>query len=204
MENRSNRMFDNMMQAARANLQGMCPEEIARKTNAVFDTEMQVFRMNTLGTALEISYPDYVIQPELSGWHQLLVLHYLYQAEGMPLIGQQLPLSRLRDGMIRGGGFDLRFEQEIAALMQEIHEEEFICRCQRMGGKLIEGNADIEILFSFFPNYPVYIKIWLADEEFPASGRMLLDASADHYLSIEDAVTVGEVLLEKIKNYGSV
>ena len=54
--------------------------------------------------------------------------------------------------------------------------------------------------FPFLPNFPVTLKVWFADEEFDASARMLLDASADHYLTIEDAVTVGEILLEKLLN----
>ncbi len=41
-------------------------------------------------------------------------------------------------------------------------------------------------------------EIVVADEEFPASGKLLLDASADHYLMIEDAVTAGQILIEKL------
>ena len=202
MENGS--AFERMMKTAREWLAGKAPEDIARLGGIRFDAERSVFELTSFGRDMEISYPDYVFSEGVDEWHQMSILHYLNLADGTPPSGEWISLSQMNSGMIRGGGFDLRFEQEIAALMQEIHEEVFIYRCQRMGGKLIEGNADIEILFSFFPSYPVYIKIWLADEEFPASGRMLLDASADHYLSIEDAVTVGEVLLEKIKNYGSV
>ena len=32
----------------------------------------------------------------------------------------------------------------------------------------------------------------------PASGRLLVDRSADHYLTIEDAVTVAEILIKQI------
>ena len=39
---------------------------------------------------------------------------------------------------------------------------------------------------------------WLADEEFPASGKLLLDTSADHYLMIEDAVSVGQIIMEAL------
>ena len=42
------------------------------------------------------------------------------------------------------------------------------------------------------------LKIWFADEEFPASGKLFLQDHADHYLSVEDAVTVGEILLQKL------
>lgn len=43
------------------------------------------------------------------------------------------------------------------------------------------------------------VKIWFADEEFEASGKLYLSRSADHYLTMEDAVTVGEILLSKLK-----
>ena len=42
------------------------------------------------------------------------------------------------------------------------------------------------------------LKLWFADEEMPGSGRLLLDKSASHYLSVEDAVTAGELLLQKL------
>ena len=48
------------------------------------------------------------------------------------------------------------------------------------------------------PRYPVWLKVWFADEEFPASGRLLLDESALHYLTIEDAVTVGSLILDQL------
>ena len=60
------------------------------------------------------------------------------------------------------------------------------------------SNADFAVEFAFLPNLPVTLKLWFADEDFGASGRMLLDAGADRYLTIEDAVTVGELLLERL------
>ena len=36
------------------------------------------------------------------------------------------------------------------------------------------------------------------DEEFPASEKLLQDASADHYLMIEDVVTAGQIVMEKL------
>lgn len=48
----------------------------------------------------------------------------------------------------------------------------------------IVSNADIAFLIPFLPRFPVTLKVWFADEEFPASGRLLLDASADRYLAM--------------------
>lgn len=40
----------------------------------------------------------------------------------------------------------------------------------------------------------------LADDEFEASGKMLLiSKSADHYLTVEDAVIFGGIMMEKLE-----
>ncbi len=62
----------------------------------------------------------------------------------------------------------------------------------------MDSNADFTVQFDFLPYYPLLLKLWFADEEFPASGKLLLDESADHYLMVEDAVTVGQILMEKL------
>ena len=54
-------------------------------------------------------------------------------------------------------------------------------------------------MLPFLPRIPLVLKVWFADEEFEASGKLLLTTSADHYLAIEDAVTVGEIILRQIK-----
>lgn len=71
--------------------------------------------------------------------------------------------------------------------------------CSALGAEFTDSNADLCAVFSFLPNYPVWLKIWLADEEFEASGKLYVGENADHYLSIEDAVTVGEILMSKLK-----
>ncbi len=63
-------------------------------------------------------------------------------------------------------------------------------------GAEIAAAAEYAVRLPFLPRYPVTLQIWFADEEFAASGRLLLDESAGHYLGMEDAVTVGELLLE--------
>ena len=70
-----------------------------------------------------------------------------------------------------------------------------------MGAKLENSNADLCAVLPFLPQYPVTWKLWLAeeDDEIDGSGRLFLDGSADHYLSIEDAVTVGTIILDRLQ-----
>lgn len=150
-----------------------------------------------MGMDATASYPDYRFTPELPGWHRLVILHYLDLADGSALSGKEITFGQMRSGMVRGGGIDRKCEQTIQR-MKDLDEDMLAQICKSMGGEQIASNADVAYRIPFLPNFPVVLKIWLPDEEFPASGRMLLDSSADHYLTIEDAVTVAEILLEKI------
>ena len=76
--------------------------------------------------------------------------------------------------------------------------EELERRCRSLGAEILPSNADFCARFDFAPRYPVWMKVWFADEEFPASGRLLLDESAPHYLTVEDAVTVGSLILDQL------
>ncbi|MCI6761168.1 MAG: DUF3786 domain-containing protein, partial [Clostridiales bacterium] len=58
--------------------------------------------------------------------------------------------------------------------------------------------ADFCAHFSFLPRCSLWLKVWFADDELPPSGRLLIDESAPHYLTIEDAVTAGSLILDAL------
>ena len=87
---------------------------------------------------------------------------------------------------------------EVVQNLKNLDEDTLKKICKDIGGEPIDSNADAAYRIPFLPNFPVVLKIWLPHEDFPASGRLLLDSSADHYLTIEDAVTVADLLLEKL------
>ena len=190
-------MFSQMNLAALDRLEGRNPRVIARNAGVHYDEEAHIFHISTMGMDVTVSYPDYHFTPELPGWHRLVILHYLDLADGFPLTGKEILFGQMKSGMVRGGGIDRRCEQVIQNL-KGLNEDALATICERIGGESIASNADAAYRIPFLPNFPVVLKIWLPDEEFPASGRFLLDASADHYLTIEDAVTVAEILMEKI------
>lgn len=73
--------------------------------------------------------------------------------------------------------------------------------CAALGAELMDSNADLCAVLPFLPQYPVTWKLWLAEEEdeIDGSGRLFLNNSADHYLSVEDAVTVGTIILDRLR-----
>lgn len=192
-----NQMFSQMHQAALDRLAGRDPREIARNASVLYDAETKIFHIPTMGMDVTVSYPDYRFVPELPGWHSLVILHYLDLADGFPLTGKLIPFGQMRSGMVRGGGIDRRCELAIQS-RKNLNADTLARICKSIGGEPIASNADAAWRIPFLPRFPVTLNIWLPDEDFSASGRLLLDAGADHYLTIEDAVTVAEILLEKL------
>lgn len=191
-----NRQFERMLEAARSRLLRHVPEEISEKAGVRY--ENGVFWVRTLGRRVEIQWPAGKITPPVSKWHALTLLHYLDLADGTPLTGKTITFSQYKDGLVRGGGLDRNAELIVRRDLGVLPQEELARRCETLGAELLPSNADFCARFDFAPRYPVWLKVWFADEEFPASGRLLVDESAPSYLTIEDAVTVGALILDEL------
>lgn len=191
-----NRQFERMLEAARSRLLRHVPEEISEKAGVRY--ENGVFWVRTLGRRVEIQWPAGKITPPVSTWHTLTLLHYLDLADGTPLTGRTITFSQYKDGLVRGGGLDRNTELIVRRDLGVLPREELARRCEALGAELLPSNADFCARFDFAPRYPVWLKVWFADEEFPASGRLLVDESAPSYLTIEDAVTVGALILDEL------
>ena len=183
-----------MMQTAQERLLRHVPEEISEKAGERY--ENGVFWVRTLGRRVEIQWPAGKITPPVSTWHTLTLLHYLDLADGTPLTGRTITFSQYKDGLVRGGGLDRNTELIVRRDLGVLPREELARRCEALGAELLPSNADFCARFDFAPRYPVWLKVWFADEEFPTSGRLLVDESAPNYLTIEDAVTVGSLILD--------
>ena len=191
-----NRQFEAMLAVAQERLTQHAPEDIAGKAGTQYADGS--FSLKTLGQTVTVRLSDCTIQPPLSKWHALTLLHYLDLADGTPLLGKMMAFAQYPDGMVRGGGFDRRAELVIRRQLGLLPPEELRRRCLALGAELLPSNADLCARFPFLPRYPLWLRLWFGDEEFPASGRLFLDESAAHYLTVEDAVTVGGLLLERL------
>ncbi len=192
----ANPQYDSMLSVARQRIARHAPEDIARR--AAVGWRDGCFLVPTLGKTVTVTLPSLALSPELDMWHALTLLHYLDLADGTSLTGRMMAFGQYRDGMVRGGDFDRRAEQVIRRQLGRLSAAELRRRCLALGAELEPSNADLCARFPFLPRYPIWLRLWLADEEFPASGRMFIDEAAAHYLTVEDAVTVGDLLLERL------
>lgn len=195
-ERMENRQFDMMLSVARERLAQHEPEKIAQRAGAAYHDG--AFELLTFGQNVTVRLPDCAMEPPLSKWHTLTLLHYLDLADGTKPSGRTIPFSQYRDGLIRGGGLDRNAELIIRRDLGVLPPKELERRCRALGAEVLQSNADFCARFDFAPYYPVWLKVWFADEEFPASGRLLVDETAPHHLTIEDAVTVGSLILDQL------
>ncbi len=193
-----NRAFQQMLQPAKERVCLHSPEDIARKSGAVFYEEDSSLEVQSFHETVRITFPDCIFQPEIAGWHQLVLLHYLDLADGTDVSPEMIPFGSLKDGLIRGTKFDRYMDAELERFLTGKTREQLCGIFRGLGGEFVEGRADLCAVFPFLPRYPLRLNIWLADEEFEASGKLLVSRSADHYLTIEDAVTVGDIFLSKL------
>lgn len=190
-------MFEEMLKAAKIRLKDRKAEDISKYTKLDYDAEKSYFLVSSMGKMFEISYPDFVVNPRIDAWHLLTILHYMDMADGFPLNENLTSFGSLKDGLIRGGRFDQTVERELEKLLKNVSEKKCIEALEALGGVRRISKADLCMEIPILPMYPLIVNIWFADDEYPASGKLLLDESADHYLTIEDAVTVGNVFLRK-------
>ena len=97
-----NRQFEAMLAVAQERLAQHAPEDIAGKAGAQYADGS--FSLKILGQTVTVRLSDCTIQPPLSKWHALTLLHYLDLADGAPLTGRTITFSQYKDGLVRGGG----------------------------------------------------------------------------------------------------
>lgn len=193
---RPNRAFQEMLLPARERLYGRDPADIAQKSGAFYDSASGLLTVPSLHQTIAVSFPALSCEPALENWHHLLLFHYLDMADGFPVTEQLIPFGDLKDGLIRGTKFDRTVEAELGKFLADKEPARLKDICASLGAKIVDSKADFTAVFPFFPRYPMTLNVWFADEEFAAAGKLLLSKSADHYLTVEDAVTAGDVLLK--------
>lgn len=191
-----NRQYEEMRTAAIRKLKDRKAEDLAAEGNLPYNAEKREFCFQLFGKETKVHYPDFSISPEPNMWLALTVLQYMDEADGTPLSEEKMALSDFKDGgLIRGASFDRENDKIIRQVTDGKTPEEIRKAVSCSGGKIIQGKADLCAEFSFMPNFPLYLNLWFADDEFPASCKVLFNKTAEHYLKVEAAGTISGILL---------
>jgi hypothetical protein len=192
------------LEKAKQDLRGRDPMMAAALSGATYDkltANSGRFRLRFWEKEYVIDYPEASVYEEKSGqepstFKQILILHYLVNADGTPSADKWISFRELPGGL----GFEPAFQQQSSQPLVRAfgHDAEaFIKAAEALGGERLTFGS-VSFLFRIFPRQWVAVVLDLADEEFPAWVNILFDGAASHYLLTEDWAVVGELLSSRL------
>lgn len=198
-KNKSFMNWDVTLQLAQKKFGEFKPQNIAFRAGVKYLEREKEIIIPFLNGEYRVHYPSgevYEAQGrELSIASKILILHYLNSAEGVPLKNQWISFKELPSGQIYINPFHNRAIRPLIKFFGE--QPESLLKAGIALGGVKESFGDVSIRIPVFPMVPVIYVVWIGDEEFPASGNVLFDASAPNYLPTEDyAVLSGMVVFE--------
>ena len=195
--------LDPALEKAIGDMAGINPYVIASKSGANY--EEGKFKLSFFNRSFLIHYPEVKVEEAgtkspLPQWLQLILLHYLLQAKGIPVADDWVAYRHLPGGSL----FETRFKQMamnplVKAFGNDI--ESFKRAGLALGGTPMTRTGDAAFRFLALPKIPIACILYLGEEEIPPSINILFDAAAHAYLPTEDLSYVGTYLSTALQSY---
>lgn len=199
-EDISKQSFELALRLATEKLSSMKVEDICQKSGAsqIDDDHILIHYLSqpyqvVLSTG-EISMKDK--KGEVPIKDQILILHYLTQADGTPFTHKVITY-----GQIGGGKFyvPVFIKRNIDPLLKSFsHRPELLLDlAQKIGGNKA-NYGDVSVSMDPFPRVRIFFILWKGDDEVPPNGNILFDGNIPHYLTSEDVCVLTETLVWKL------
>jgi len=199
-EDISKQSFELALRLAATKLSSMKAEELCRNSGASRIDDDRI-RIHYLNQSYQVSISTGEISLEgkeenVPVKDQILILHYLTQANGTPFTNKVITY-----GQIGGGKFyvPVFIKRNIDPLLKSFsHRPELLFDlAQRIGGtKATYG--DVSISIDAFPKVRIFFILWKGDDEVSPNGTILFDGNVPHYLNSEDVCVLTETLVWKL------
>ncbi len=192
-----NRQYAELLAAAVKNLRRRAPADIAEKAGIEYDSEAGFFRYVCLGQRVRVDIGSFMPDTPFDMWRHLTSLQYLACADGKEPSDSWISLSDMPEGgLVRGLSFERETERLISERLGRVPLQKLRNAAVKLGGVIKSGTgADMTADIYFMPRYVMRLNFWAADDEFPASGRLLLNEASSRTLGKEAAGTVGSIIL---------
>ncbi len=174
------------------------PHFTAEHTGTRYDAERRRFVFDSMGKEVHVSYPAGDAGWAADGqtlpmdWH-LITINYLSRGDGRPLTGRLISYRELDGGQVFFPNLKEKTIDRLAAVLGRKPAAHIKKVFGRYRGSPA-GGCDLGATFNLFPRFPVTVKLWLADEEFPPSANILFDAAAGGYLHTEDVAAAASIV----------
>ena len=176
-------------------------EDMAR--NSGFSIEKNALSIEFLGQHYKVDYPSGNFVPveasdiELPIATQILILHYVANLTETLEVGTLISYKEFPGGAIYIKPFTGRSIDPLVRIFGS-NPDRLLEASASVGGKS-NGLGDVGVTLRVFPRIPVTLVLWRADDEFPASGNILFDASAPVILPTEDYAVLASAVVFGLK-----
>lgn len=188
--------YDVALNKAREDFKGFSPYVAASKSGTDFSEGK--FRVKFFNRTFLIGHPDGGVEEVGNGENisqqlQVLLLHYLTQADGTPVADKWIAYRNLPGAAFFAKRFmSMAIDPLTRAFGNDI--EGFKRGGLALGGEPMTRTGDAAFRFLALPRIPVACILYLGDEEVQPSVNVLFDASAPSYLPTEDLSLLGTYL----------
>jgi len=183
---------------ARERLAALDPWLVAQRSGASYAVDpVSAWEVAFLGRVHRVSCPsgEVTVLPEgAPAKHaaSLILLHYMAQASGAPLLGRWVAFRELPDGLLYQSAFRGRVEPPLVAAFGNRPERlEAVGRA--LGGRAL-GLGDVSFALHVLPRVAMAVILHTGDDEFAPDIRLLFDGVAGQYLPTEDLAILGGLL----------
>lgn len=173
-------------------LQKADPETISRNCDVSFDHRQGLYLIPVLDEVYGVSPKDKKItrHPEGDASKEkfrveltLFLLHYLLGTKNIPLEGKRASEKELKGGEMFFRGPHALSTQGIIKKFGNNPEGFLAAGLKLKGEKITLGDAAIALKVA--PRIPITYVLWIEDEEFPASVKILFDPAIQDFLPLD-------------------
>lgn len=174
-------------------ISALSPEEICSRTGALFDAATGLYTLKSFGKDFFISPKEKRIFSNAGEnefflkkpgyFFRLSVLGYLSVSKKLMLSGKLINPVNMKSGQLFFRGTHVL---PLSGLAQkyDTDRDAFLRKGEEYGAeKAAYGDASVTL--HPFPNVPVVLILWLADEEFEARSNILFDSSVEDQMPID-------------------
>jgi len=198
---------DNLPLARRMAVEGILkssPAERAARGGGRFETGADGksrIAIRYLGREVWLFLPEGTLETpgggSISLREEILILHYLEKASGIPPTGTWISFAEIPGGTFYHPVFLQRSKGPLVKFFGEDPQKLLSIASEEFGGEPWDmGDTGVKI--DAFPRVSLGLVLWKGDEEFPPEGNVLFDSSITGYLPVEDIVILAETVVWKL------
>lgn len=188
------------VEALRASVRAQSPAPLAARAGAAFDDGF--LRLLYWGRGVLIAWPSLEPRWETDGdpcpvFDIAMLLYYLKTADGAPLADRWIGFRELPDGAFYNLAYQ-RYSGDRLARAFGVDPDRFHGAARSLGGTPLTalGHA---YAFAPLPRLRLAAVLWPGDDEIPARGAVLFDASAGHYMTTDGLALLGGGLAGRLE-----